>query len=617
MAKTIQKKAAPKAPPKKAEIKKQPGKNYGYFAICGVFMIIGAYSANTLKWVGDDIFIVMRYIENFLNGDGLVYNIGERVEGFTDFLWVMVLSLFQWMKFEPVETCMNLGIVCYVVTLFLYGKVSYRLGKKFDYKFFVPFTLIALVLNYDFGIWATSGMETSFYTMLLSAAFVTYFFTSIERKKRLILAGLFLCLAMMTRPDAMLLVLYVNVVLLARNIILKAKLKDLVIENVLLMAAVVCIYVPYFLWRYNYYGFIFPNTYYDKLGDQTFIERGLFYVKTYLQTHFTALLFFIFIPVFAKFLSSKASGANSFRQKLLSITADSGSCAFVVATGAVLAYICLFVIKVGGDFMYARFIIPCVPLIYFVIEYGAYQLAGTMHKTRAYALFTVVLLLGFYETSLRKEFFMVEKGGRMVTEEKQGIADERYVYKYEYIIDNDKKIGKLLQPYFKDLDAKILVKGGQACFAYYGKFKYCQEYHGLTDTLIAHSPVLTRGAKVGHEKNATMEYLEQKGVNFVFRRSPFKKQQYRFTQFNLTNTIAERAEILSYNRKLISQLKERFGANFIYTDFEAYLDNYISTQLPAKTKEEVKNDYAEFKAYYFLHNDDKAREEKFLEKINS
>jgi len=43
-------------------------------------------------WVGEDAFIFFRYVDNLINGHGLVFNIGERVEGFTSPLWVFFLA---------------------------------------------------------------------------------------------------------------------------------------------------------------------------------------------------------------------------------------------------------------------------------------------------------------------------------------------------------------------------------------------------------------------------------------------------------------------------------------------------------------------------------------------
>ncbi|MBU8934805.1 MAG: hypothetical protein KOO62_12515, partial [candidate division Zixibacteria bacterium] len=54
---------------------------------------LAAYALLTqqLNFIQDDAYISYRYVANFLNGDGLVYNIGERVEGFTNFGWVILM----------------------------------------------------------------------------------------------------------------------------------------------------------------------------------------------------------------------------------------------------------------------------------------------------------------------------------------------------------------------------------------------------------------------------------------------------------------------------------------------------------------------------------------------
>ena len=44
-------------------------------------------------FVADDAFITARYVRNLLAGEGLVYNPGERVEGFTSPLWAASLAL--------------------------------------------------------------------------------------------------------------------------------------------------------------------------------------------------------------------------------------------------------------------------------------------------------------------------------------------------------------------------------------------------------------------------------------------------------------------------------------------------------------------------------------------
>ena len=43
-------------------------------------------------FVHDDVYVTLRYVRNFLAGHGLVWNVGERVEGYTSLLHVLLIS---------------------------------------------------------------------------------------------------------------------------------------------------------------------------------------------------------------------------------------------------------------------------------------------------------------------------------------------------------------------------------------------------------------------------------------------------------------------------------------------------------------------------------------------
>ncbi|HEX9725550.1 MAG TPA: hypothetical protein VGC53_14820, partial [Vicinamibacteria bacterium] len=57
-------------------------------AFWGAKLVLGA-------GIVDDTYIFLRYAENLANGNGLVFNLGERVEGYTSPLWVLLLGLFS------------------------------------------------------------------------------------------------------------------------------------------------------------------------------------------------------------------------------------------------------------------------------------------------------------------------------------------------------------------------------------------------------------------------------------------------------------------------------------------------------------------------------------------
>jgi hypothetical protein len=53
------------------------------------------FNCTNLLFTQDDAYISFRYAANFLAGKGLVYNAGEHVEGYTNFLWVLIIALFK------------------------------------------------------------------------------------------------------------------------------------------------------------------------------------------------------------------------------------------------------------------------------------------------------------------------------------------------------------------------------------------------------------------------------------------------------------------------------------------------------------------------------------------
>lgn len=586
----------------KTSVPVQSNKKSLFIGVSALFIIVSIIYSYKLKWLGDDIFIGLRYVQNFLEGNGLVYNKGERVEGFTDFLWIMLISFFSWLKCEPLITVQTLGILSSIGTLLLFSVIIYKISARYN-LFILPFISIALALNYDYNTWATSGLETALFSFLLCSAFYSYFFSNYGENKRLVLSGLFLCLALLTRPDTLLILFCSNALLVLSFLINRTAVSKMIKPLFLFNLAILVIYIPYFMWRYTYYGFIFPNTYYDKLGYESFFEKGFYYIWLYFKPHFISFLIIILPPFILVPLLKK----NKL-QRIKEFISDKWNAAYLVSLIILYIYLIGFVAKVGGDFMYARFIIPVAPFIYFIIFYSVFKLVS---KKNLNVLLVLLLIGGFIETKLRFDVFKaLDKNGKEIITLNRDIADERYVYTGYFKIEDEIKLGKAIHNCFNGIDAKMLIRGGQACMGYYANFNYCQEFHGLTDTLIAHSEIKTRG-RIGHEKHGTTEYFQNKGIHFLFNRSALSQDQYKYAELDVT-PYAIRTEIISYDNRIIEQLKQKLGTNFKFTDFQAYLDDYIQNKLPAVSKEQLKTDYDSFYLYYFKHNDDKQRETQFL-----
>lgn len=63
-----------------------------------LFLIVLLFAAHVWIFRGfvvDDAFITFRYVQQWTHGNGLVYNIGDRVEGYSNFLWILLLAPFS------------------------------------------------------------------------------------------------------------------------------------------------------------------------------------------------------------------------------------------------------------------------------------------------------------------------------------------------------------------------------------------------------------------------------------------------------------------------------------------------------------------------------------------
>ena len=60
----------------------------------------------------DDALISLRYTERLLQGEGLTWNDGERVEGYSNLLWVLILAVPGLLGLDLVGSAVGLGLLC-------------------------------------------------------------------------------------------------------------------------------------------------------------------------------------------------------------------------------------------------------------------------------------------------------------------------------------------------------------------------------------------------------------------------------------------------------------------------------------------------------------------------
>ncbi len=226
----------------------------GFAAAILPILVLFAVQAIRTYWLCDDAYISFRYVRSLVEGRGLVFNPGERVEGYTNFLWVLELAaIWKTTGLRP-ETASGLLSLLYTAgTIALTAKLA--LGTPFrERRFLVALgALLLLAASHTFAIWSTSGLETRQFTFLLLAAAVSL---GSKERPRLVLASIALAAAEATRPEANLLFGCA----LAWLVLGGARRKELVA----FAAPYAVLVLAHFAWRWSYYGDLWPNTYYAK-----------------------------------------------------------------------------------------------------------------------------------------------------------------------------------------------------------------------------------------------------------------------------------------------------------------------------------------------------------------
>lgn len=311
----------------------------------------------------DDAYISFRYLDNWLQGRGLVFNPGEYVEGYTNFLWIVLMAPVVAIGITP-ETAAYLLSLLLLASLLL---IVYRIGYKLSGDTVAAWSgTLLLASSVTVNRWASSGMETLFVAAVI--AYANYYFIKVGRHNY-ISSALF-GLAILIRPDAS---LFVFSSFLA-SIISPVYRKKNSFSHFLKQAVVVLVLpVIHLIFRVLYYGEWLPNTFYAKLSGELpgLVTHGLNYLNVYLNTGG----WFIVLPCFA----------------LLFLRANWNVLIFTIALQ--ISIFTLYVVNVGGDYLaYHRFLVPVIPLLCVLAGISLFSLVKTF-KWKPVVLVAVTFIL--------------------------------------------------------------------------------------------------------------------------------------------------------------------------------------------------------------------------------
>jgi hypothetical protein len=323
-----------------------------------------------LEFVKDDAYISFRYAHNFVTGHGLVFNTGEKLEGFTNFLWVLVLAPFEKLGWDLFQVCEVLGTLLGIALFVEATRFSWWLGgERRDLSGAWASTWLAT--SSSLVLWAKSGLEQPLAQLLpITGAFLLWRSRDalatlgdgldaagtrrLERNH--LVAGVLLGLGCITRPELHAIALIVALPL-AIDVVRSRRISR---AALLYVAGVLAITIPAHAFRYAYYGSLFPNTFYVKTGTGAQIwKEGLKTLRDMFEFNATGALFVLAPLAFAD------------RKRLV----EKLTMAVVVVTFFV------YYVKVGVDEMqWHRLYLPALPFVAILAALGLRNLLDAVAR---------------------------------------------------------------------------------------------------------------------------------------------------------------------------------------------------------------------------------------------
>lgn len=427
----------------------------------------------------DDAFISFRYADHLVRGEGLVWNPGERVEGYSNFLWVVLLSAGMWLGVTPQVTSTVLNTVSGVALLagiFLFSASFY--GRRSPFAW-LP--VLVLVTSASFTAWCSGGLATMFFTALVFFAYMAFLRERGQQSARLYPSALLFAIATLTRPEGALHFAIAGLFFLV----------DLLRRKRTWTAALlwglpwVLVVGAHLLWRHSYYGFWLPNTYYAKVGGELLWEQSPRYFRSFSQAYHLEW----FLPL--------ALLAVCYRPRYVHVL-------FAAAVGLHT----LYVASVGGDYLEFRFLVMIFPYLYWLIVEGVERLTRFGKPAalgwRGAAAASAVALLA---TTITGEL----KGASLKDLLQLGVGTIDFM---QLTTESWTEQGLFLRQLVDEgllPDDTVLAIGGAGVIPYYSRLPTI-DIIGLNDVHIAHSPPDSAIPLAGHRHMASVDYLRERGV---------------------------------------------------------------------------------------------------------
>lgn len=375
---------------------------------CAVPIVMVAFLGWMNRWVSDDGWINIRVVEQFLAGNGPVYNVGERVEVTTSTLWFWILLagavVVPWVEAQITGAAVGLLLTLAGMVFASLGAAALvRVGRPIIY---LPFGMLAMAALPPFWDFATSGLETGLSFGWLGCCFWLLARRAVAYEQGIhrpawwpVFPAVIIGLGPLVRPDFAL-----YSALFAVGLLVSSRFRWW--DWPLCLVVALAVPAAYQIWRMGFYAALVPNTALAKDASQSHWEQGFIYLVDY------AGLYVLALPVLAGALGIGLHLRAAWRLRSWARGAVVGA----PVLGALLH--ALYVVRIGGDFMHARFLLPDTFALLMPVA-----VIGVTALRKQVALVVTALVAGWavtVATSVRTPYG--------VNPSEDGIANERAFY---------------------------------------------------------------------------------------------------------------------------------------------------------------------------------------------
>lgn len=442
--------------------------------------VVVAWRARSFDFVTDDAYISFVYARNLVEHGELVFNLGERVEGYTNFLWTLLLAAGMAIGVAPESSSNALALVCAMATLPVVRGLSRLVLAPGGAWPLLPPALLALGASW--GCWASGGLETHLFTFLVTLG------TWLHLRDGDARGPLLFTVAALVRPEGALFFAAAVVHRAWNRWADPAKRWTVDRSDLAFVLPFLIVHTTYVGWRWWYYGWPLPNTFYVKTGitpelrDQV-QAQGLYYVARWARE--TGMYY---AWPFALVGAWKGGAA--------------GRWLFAVAT-IYLAYVS----RVGGDFMgLHRFVLPVFPAAAVLSAAGLQRVLRALPVTTArWAIPAAIAVLLTHYAHVQEA---LAKSSRISGTHRR-IETPRSLAVYALTHGN---AGRALAPLMTRDDYAVV--GGAGALPYHAGLRAVDSF-GLISEKIAHEVPAT-DYRPGHMKRPSVDYLLALGGTLSF-----------------------------------------------------------------------------------------------------